>query len=1211
MSQVSNQIDQNETLRRFRDAAPTLIHDLFGDQAAYWCICEVDERGHPAGKGTVSPVHKAFIGFDDEPFDNAHGEWGKRIIAQDMETVKHSVVEHLAGRAPIYDTIYRILHKDGTYRWIHSRGSVIRDELGQPTAWAGIDFDVTEREQRRIMHEGECEVLQMIASGAPLPPILNRVVTLLQDVNPQATCAIFMVGEDGKHLKVGAAPGLPDAFKNSALHSPIGEACGSCGTAVHRNKLVITPDIANNDLWPEPSKEQMASLGIATAWSVPVRDKTCTPIGSFATYHRDVRTPTHAEIEQVETVAHLAAIAIDRDRTIGALRQSRTETDRAQQELRHDNLIFEQIMNTSIAAVTTLSPDGRIIYANKAAERVLGLKPDEVTGRSYNSPQWKHTALDGGPFPDEEMPFVRVLKTGEPVFDVRHAIEWPGGDRRALSINGAPVKDEAGNIVSLVFSVRDITEELRAGQAFLQSEQRFRAAFDDAPVGMALCDSEWRINTCNEQFATLLGYRMFELPGISFRTLTHPDDLPAYEALLRDMRKPSINPRTMEKRYVRKDGRAIWAQLNIRRLDDIHGNDQFIVHLVDLTPIKESERQLAEAAERFRLAARATRDAIWDVNLITNETWRNEGYLSWFGQDQNVEPGLEWWKRRIHPDDRQRVVRSFLDAVESGEAFWNEEYRMILADERVAHVMSRGYIARDHTGKALRIVGAMTDITNVIKQEAALRENDERFRALFDGADNPVTVYDRDANIVMVNDVGARHLGLPKDEIIGRPLSDFVPTHYSQTIDRITQVLDSGEPLHVEDRISLPDGDRWFISSLVPLHLSPESQPLVQVISYDITERRRTESAIRNMVTATTATGPAFFENLVLALSDALQVRYAMIARVNLDETQVAQVIAMVEGGQLTNPVEYDLAGTPCKTVADGRICFHPTGVQAKFPQDIMLQEMGADSYLGAPLVTADGRILGILVVLDTDALESSRLPTEILQVFAARAVAELERNDTLEVLKRSESHFREIAESNRRLLVEVNHRVRNNLAELLTLLKLTQQSKKSPAGVADAFRHRIDSMLQSHNLLAESGWQAMSLGRLIDRVIRVTVNRGNPVYSHGPEIDIPADFASPLAMTVAELATNAVKHGALKSHQGKLNISWRIEDRGDRQWVILDWQEIGGPPVRKKVNESLGIELVRGFIEFEMNGRCDLHFGTSGVHHMLTFPLPVSHAAE
>lgn len=130
-----------------------------------------------------------------------------------------------------------------------------------------------------------------------------------------------------------------------------------------------------------------------------------------------------------------------------------------------DFAVLQQVMDTGIVGICVLDPRGEITYANRSAEEILGLTRDEITSLRYDSPDWRSTTLDGRPMPDEEQPFVRVLTTERPVHDVRHAIEWADGTRKVLSINGAPLIDEKGEVERLVFAVRDITESTDEDQS--------------------------------------------------------------------------------------------------------------------------------------------------------------------------------------------------------------------------------------------------------------------------------------------------------------------------------------------------------------------------------------------------------------------------------------------------------------------------------------------------------------------------------------------------------------------------------------------------------------------------------------------------------------------------------------------------------------------------------------------------------------------------
>ena len=137
------------------------------------------------------------------------------------------------------------------------------------------------------------------------------------------------------------------------------------------------------------------------------------------------------------------------------------ERRRAKEALRRERDLIARLMDTSPISITMVDRRGEIVFANERAEEVLGLTHDEISGRTYDTPDWHITDINGEPFPHEALPFQRVMATKAPVYDVRHAIAWPDGQRRLLSINGAPVLDESGEVDRVIFAIEDVTEQVR------------------------------------------------------------------------------------------------------------------------------------------------------------------------------------------------------------------------------------------------------------------------------------------------------------------------------------------------------------------------------------------------------------------------------------------------------------------------------------------------------------------------------------------------------------------------------------------------------------------------------------------------------------------------------------------------------------------------------------------------------------------------------
>jgi PAS domain S-box-containing protein len=134
-------------------------------------------------------------------------------------------------------------------------------------------------------------------------------------------------------------------------------------------------------------------------------------------------------------------------------------------------------------------------------------------------------------------------------------------------------------------------------------------------------------------------------------------------------------------------------------------------------------RALRESQDRFQFVARATNDAVWDWDLVSDALWWNEGVNTLFGYTpEQVGPDITWWYEMIHPDDRDRVKRDINAAVERGAESWSAEYRYRRADGTYAYVYDRGYVLHDGDGRPTRMIGAMMDITQRFELEEELRQ---------------------------------------------------------------------------------------------------------------------------------------------------------------------------------------------------------------------------------------------------------------------------------------------------------------------------------------------------------------------------------------------------------------------------------------------------------------------------------------------------------
>ncbi len=313
-----------------------------------------------------------------------------------------------------------------------------------------------------------------------------------------------------------------------------------------------------------------------------------------------------------------------------------------------------------------------------------------------------------------------------------------------------------------------------------------------------------------------------------------------------------------------------------------------------------------------------------------------------------------------------------------------------------------------------RLVRTLKDLQ--LTQEA-LRVSETRFRALIETAPDAMIVVNSGGVITLTNRQATNMFGYRRDEMIGRPINLLVPPQFHQKHKQHIERFARDPALRKESiNFEAPAWRRDESEFPADISLSPvktKNGLLVTCIIRDITERKQTEQTLRNIAEGVSAfTGEAFFRSLVHYLAKMLEVDCALVGELVWDDDSRIKTKAVCLNGEIIDNIEYHLENTPCENVAGQKLRYYPSGVRKKFPADELLAKMEAESYLGMPLFGSDGEALGLLVILGREPLKNQEMAESLVQIFATRASAELERQRTSEHLANSESKFRTLFEN-------------------------------------------------------------------------------------------------------------------------------------------------------------------------------------------------------
>jgi diguanylate cyclase (GGDEF)-like protein len=227
---------------------------------------------------------------------------------------------------------------------------------------------------------------------------------------------------------------------------------------------------------------------------------------------------------------------------------------------------------------------------------------------------------------------------------------------------------------------------------------------------------------------------------------------------------------------------------------------------------------------------------------------------------------------------------------------------------------------------------------------------------------------------------------------------------------------------------------RWVRSYIYPLKNEDGTTHDVVLMHEDVTEKKRAEDAIRLIAAGVSAeTGERFFQELTRSLARLFNADYAFIGVLDERDAQRVNTLSVFARGEAAPNLSYALPGTPCANVMGQSTCAYPRGVRELFPEDRLLAEMGAEGYIGTPLFDARGLPLGLLVVLDGKPIEGIERVREILEIFAARAGAELQR-------LRAEAHIRHMAFYDHHTGLANRAYLQERLSEVLTLARLKRE---------------------------------------------------------------------------------------------------------------------------------------------------------------------------
>jgi PAS domain S-box-containing protein len=378
-----------------------------------------------------------------------------------------------------------------------------------------------------------------------------------------------------------------------------------------------------------------------------------------------------------------------------------TKRRRAAEELlrRHNEL--DTVLSRAGVGIMQYAENHRLIVINEQFCKILGRAPEELDGLS----------MEAFTHPDDLPGNTDLLNRhsqSETPFYLDKRYVRPDGEVVWCSVAISFVRHSETNEPTTIVVAREITDEVEAHRKAADTQTLLQGVIDGAEDLIFVKDTQGRIVLANKKMTEDFGIATGQAGGDRF-----PDLSRRFEE--QDRQVISTRQRlAIEEEVPMPDGLHTFQTVKVPWQRD--GTIKGVIAISrDITERVRNEQALRDSEERFRLAAMATGDAIWEWDLTRGTIVWSSSSAALTGQSPGE--GFDWWHERIHPDDRDAVVDSLTRFAEGAEQRWEAEYRFLRASGSYGCILDRGFLLRDEAGTVVRMIGAMSDITERVEAQ--------------------------------------------------------------------------------------------------------------------------------------------------------------------------------------------------------------------------------------------------------------------------------------------------------------------------------------------------------------------------------------------------------------------------------------------------------------------------------------------------------------
>jgi PAS domain S-box-containing protein len=861
-------------------------------------------------------------------------------------------------------TEFRIVRPDGEVRWIFRQGETIRDDQGKPRSLIATLLDVTERkhleERLRHSHDGLVHAQRLGKIGSSEVDLVTGEV----------------IWSDEQYRLFGIDP-----------------AQGSASLALFLS--MVHPE----DRARMAAIRQRNAQGIETE---PTEFRILLPGGEMRWIHREVGVQRDPEGKPVKFFT---------------TQQDITERKRLEEELRrsHEGLVHAQRMGRIGSAEVDLRT-GITLWSDEQ-RRIYGIEEGATPVTFEDYLNYVHPS-------DREM--LRALRAlnreGAGMEPVEYRIIRTDGEERWVHREVELRRDAHGTPITLFTTQQDVTERKRLEAELRRSHDRLVHAQRIGRIGSSEVDLRADRAIWSAELCSIYGVDSNGPPPTreAFLAMVHPDDREAVRATrARNNDGKGLDP--IEFRIVRPDGGVRWIHREVELRRDTDGTPAILFTTQqDITDRRRMEEELRRGREHLARAQLTAGIGSAEVNLETGEeTWSEELYRISGLDPATTRPHYTSLIPLVHPDDRDAWEET-ITASRRGLATEPIDVRIVRPDGQVRWVHREGAPLLAPDGSARAVVATYQDVTerkNLENELAARQENLQRSARHLANAQR----VGRMASVEIDLATGQTEWSTATFDLFGIASQDdqpkgeqFMSLVHPDDRQKLRELrareLKGIETEPTEYRYLRPDGELRWMYRQTDLVRDAEGKPTKLIVTHqDLTDREKWRRVLETLSgNVGNLIGQDFLRSLVANVAQALRADVVYIGWFEVDSGMVRTQYVHMDGALIEN-CTFPYRGAPSGKIAEGQTVILADNAQRQFPTNPNPFSGDMDAYAGTPLYGSKGNLLGLLVAMSRRPWEAPDYVETVLNLFARRAAAEIERVAIEEEAKSSRNQMAEI----------------------------------------------------------------------------------------------------------------------------------------------------------------------------------------------------------